>query len=543
MIDYSQIPGTIPLVDSSKQDVVLHPTPSNHPDDPLNWTHRRKLLSMFCMFMYTVGVAVPSASIYSVLTPISHNTGLPLATLNQGTGYMFLFFGLGCIISQPLSQQFGKRPVYLVSILGTALIQLWAPNVTSSGQWLGSKIVQGFLGASVESLGEVTVSDVWFEHERGRWIGVYGFALMFASNIAPVVAGFITQGMGWKWVFYWGVIFDGLCFVFLFFFFEETNFNRSEHMASVETADTLDTSDSSTDAKRLYEKPDIKQFQGEEKNISFNDNSGDMESNARGAIYEKKTFVQKLALWDKPKPMMLWTMIKRPFIIFVRFPVIVFSGFLCGTGLICFNICNATTSYVLSNPPYNFKASMVGLCYISPCVIVFIASFYGGYISDKLRMRLAKKHGGISEPEDRLWVLLAYLVLCPPALILWGVGAAEGIHWFPIVLGMGLVKGLGTLTSICALNYAVDSYREIASDSMVVVILIRNLMSFGLSYGITPWFKNEGLKKCFGEAAGVAFGCCVTFLIFVKWGKQMRNSTKHVYWDFVQQSIDNGISH
>lgn len=222
-LDYNSTPGTIPLVDSSQSDIVLHPTPSCHPDDPLNWSHRRKLLSMLCMVTYTVAVAVPSASIYSVLTPISHSTGLPLATLNQGTGYMFLFFGLGCIISQPLSQQFGKRPVYLVSVLGTALIQLWAPNVTSSGQWIGSKIVQGFLGASVESLGECTVADVWFEHERGRWMGVYGFALMFASNIAPVVAGFITQGMDWKWVLYWGVIFDGVAFVFLFFFFEETN--------------------------------------------------------------------------------------------------------------------------------------------------------------------------------------------------------------------------------------------------------------------------------------------------------------------------------
>ncbi|QNP97261.1 YALIA101S01e15324g1_1 [Yarrowia lipolytica] len=547
MLDYEAIPGTIPLVDSSQSDIVLHPTPSCHPDDPLNWSYRRKLLSMFCMVTYTVAVAVPSASIYSVLTPISHSTGLPLATLNQGTGYMFLFFGLGCIISQPLSQQFGKRPVYLVSVLGTALIQLWAPNVTSSGQWIGSKIVQGFLGASVESLGEVTVADVWFEHERGRWMGVYGFALMFASNIAPVVAGFITQGMNWKWVLYWGVIFDGVAFVFLFFFFEETNFPRAKYMPSVE--ETSETEQASfTEKSPAYDDENEPTFENDSHSSMPRDSDKprdmDLENTApSGIVYEKKTFVQKLALLDEPKPMMLWTMIKRPFIIFVRFPVIVYSGFLCGTGLICFNICNATTSYVLSNPPYNFKASMVGLCYISPCVIVFLASFYGGYMSDLLRMKLAKRNGGISEPEHRLWVLLAYLILCPPALILWGIGAAEGIHWFPIVLGMGLVKGLGTLTSICALNYAVDSYREIASDSMVVVILIRNLMSFGLSYGITPWFMNEGLKKCFGEAAGVSFGCCVTMFIFIKWGKQMRNSSKKIYWRFVQESIDNGVSH
>ncbi|AOW06452.1 YALI0F00726p [Yarrowia lipolytica CLIB122] len=123
MLDYEAIPGTISFVDSSQSDIVLHPTPSCHPDHPLNRSYRRKL-RMFSMVTYTVAVTVPSASIYSVLTSISHSTGLPLATLNQGTSYMFLLFDLGCSISQPLSHQFGKRPVHLVAVLGTALIQL-----------------------------------------------------------------------------------------------------------------------------------------------------------------------------------------------------------------------------------------------------------------------------------------------------------------------------------------------------------------------------------------------------------------------------------
>lgn len=82
----------------------------------------------------------------------------------------------------------------------------------------------------METMCEITISDVFFEHERGRWVGVYAFALMFSSYIAPLVAGFIAEGMNWKWVFYWGSIFNGVCLVFLFFFFEETNYVR-EHVA------------------------------------------------------------------------------------------------------------------------------------------------------------------------------------------------------------------------------------------------------------------------------------------------------------------------
>lgn len=63
MVDYDHIedtPGTVHLVDAQgnmrsqhargvERDIVLVPAPSLHPDDPLNWAPRRKMLSAFCM--------------------------------------------------------------------------------------------------------------------------------------------------------------------------------------------------------------------------------------------------------------------------------------------------------------------------------------------------------------------------------------------------------------------------------------------------------------------------------------------------------------
>jgi len=103
-LDEAAIPGTVHLVDlegtirakhasgTQLKDVVLVPAPSADPDDPLNWSPRRKLLSITSLSMYTLMVGIASAAIYSVLEPISEDTGLTLADLNAGTGYMFLFF-------------------------------------------------------------------------------------------------------------------------------------------------------------------------------------------------------------------------------------------------------------------------------------------------------------------------------------------------------------------------------------------------------------------------------------------------------------------
>jgi MFS family permease len=94
------------------------------------------------MCVYTLMVGIASAAIYSVLVPISEATNLTLDDLNAGTGYMFLAFGWGCLFWQPLALQYGKRPVYLISILATMAIQVWAPFTTSNGQWIANKILR-----------------------------------------------------------------------------------------------------------------------------------------------------------------------------------------------------------------------------------------------------------------------------------------------------------------------------------------------------------------------------------------------------------------
>lgn len=128
-LDTNVIPGTYQLVDlegtialkhaAGQRDIVLIPAPSADPEDPLNWSINRKRLSTASQSMYTLMVGIASAAIYSVLGPISADTGLTLADLNAGTGYMFLAFGWGCLVWQPLALQYGKRPVYLFSMLAT----------------------------------------------------------------------------------------------------------------------------------------------------------------------------------------------------------------------------------------------------------------------------------------------------------------------------------------------------------------------------------------------------------------------------------------
>jgi prolipoprotein diacylglyceryltransferase len=87
------------------------------------------------------------------------------------------------------------------------------------------------------------------------------------------------------------------------------------------------------------------------------------------------------------------------------------------------------------------------------------------------------------EPEHRLWLYSVLLVLTPAGLILWGVGAAHEIHWFGLVFAMGIMAATITIGCQLPVSYCIDSYKDLSGDAMVTVILIRNTMSFAVSYG------------------------------------------------------------
>lgn len=162
------------------------------PKYSLNWSPKRKLLSTVSLCVYTLMVGIASAAIYSVLEPIAAATDLTLSDLNAGTGYMFLAFGWGCLFWQPIALQYGKRPVYLFSMVATLGIMCWVPRATTNGQWIGSKLLQGFVGAPIESLCEISIADIYFAHDRGTYMGLYAFMLSGSNFVAPILAGFIN---------------------------------------------------------------------------------------------------------------------------------------------------------------------------------------------------------------------------------------------------------------------------------------------------------------------------------------------------------------
>ncbi|KAL1894173.1 hypothetical protein Sste5346_005959 [Sporothrix stenoceras] len=552
MIDKDAIPGTVYLVDihhnvaarhakgkGNEDDIVLIPTPSNDVNDPLNWSPRRKMMSTICLAVYVLFVGMASSVVYSVLVPLSEATNLSVADLNSGTGYFFLLCGWGLLFWQPFALQFGKRPVYLISCLGTVALVMWSPYASTNGQWVAKNVLGGFFAAPIEALPEISVTDVYFAHQRGTYMGIYALCLGVSSYLAPVVCGFINDGQGYQWVFYWFSIFLGAASIFLFLFMEETNYDRATVGVVEDAAASSAVLDGSADAADAEKGDAVK---GDAQAAASASDAGSAPGQTVPQQTTVKTFWQKLALRDKPRPNRFFHRVKQQ-LFFLTWPVVFYAGFSYGSYLIWFTVMNATASLILGAAPYNFSAAMVGVSYVAPLIGTIVGAAFTGRFSDWLTIRLARRNGGVMEPEQRLWLFGVTTIIIPVSLILWGVGAAHEVHWFGLVWAMGMLSFANTCGITLSVNYLIDSYKEMSADGMATVIIIRNTMSFAIGYGITPWLDNLGLQNTFISASMIGLAASAVFVIILVFGKRLRTRSRAAYWALVEDNLAKGMAH
>ncbi len=91
-----------------------------------------------------------------------------------------------------LSDRIGRRPVLLVSIIGTSigfLIMGWAPTL----QWLFvARIIDGVTGGNI-STAQAYIADITLPHERSKGMGLIGAAFGLGFVLGPALGGILSH--------------------------------------------------------------------------------------------------------------------------------------------------------------------------------------------------------------------------------------------------------------------------------------------------------------------------------------------------------------
>ena len=130
----------------------------------------------------------------------AYHVSVPKVALT--TGFYMMGLGIGSVIASPTAILFGKRPVYLVSVILFIISSVWCALSPNYASLVVARIFMGLAVSPVECLPSATIAEIFFLHQRAYRLGVYTLLLLGGKNIVPLVSAAIIQSLGWRWVFW-----------------------------------------------------------------------------------------------------------------------------------------------------------------------------------------------------------------------------------------------------------------------------------------------------------------------------------------------------
>ncbi len=113
---------------------------------------------------------------------------------------------LAATVSTPLWGKFGdlygRKRMFQLAIVIFLVASALAGLSQSMAQLIAFRFLQGIGGGALIVLAQAIIADVVSPRQRGRYQGYFG-ALFGASSVAgPLLGGFFTDHLSWRWVFY-----------------------------------------------------------------------------------------------------------------------------------------------------------------------------------------------------------------------------------------------------------------------------------------------------------------------------------------------------
>jgi EmrB/QacA subfamily drug resistance transporter len=101
-----------------------------------------------------------------------------------------------------LSDLFGRRRILVIGIAVFLLGSLLCGVSRSPVQLILSRAVQGLGTAALFTSAFAVIADLFAPAERGKYQGLLSAVFALSSVVGPLIGGFITDVLGWHWVFF-----------------------------------------------------------------------------------------------------------------------------------------------------------------------------------------------------------------------------------------------------------------------------------------------------------------------------------------------------
>lgn len=307
-----------------------------------------------------------------------------------------LGFAVGPLAIAPLSETYGRQPVYLISMFLFVLCTVACALSTNLGMLLAFRFLAGCAGSTPVTIGGATIGDMFPKEKRGAAMAVWGMGAQLGPMLGPIIGGFLAQAKGWRWAFWLQTIVAGAVLL------SGTVFLRESYPVVLLEKKT----------QRLVRET------GDHSLVSS------MHDPTPARELAKRTLV-------RPVKMLLYS----PIILVLSIYLSVLFGYL---------YLFLTTFPMVFQEQYQFSVGISGLTYIGLGIGSFTGLIIAGKSSDIFYRRLTAQNNDSSKPEFRIPPLFLTSPLVAIAFFWYGWSAEAETHWIVPILGTALF-GMGMM--------------------------------------------------------------------------------------------------
>ncbi|OQE32005.1 hypothetical protein PENSTE_c001G00580 [Penicillium steckii] len=423
-----------------------------------------------------------ASSIYTTTYPqMNSEFNVPSLIAILGLSSFVLGLGLGPLLTSPLSEWYGRRPIY---VFAWSLFVIWNV-VTAVAQNIQTVIVSrfftGFAGGTFLSVSGGTVSDVFLRSQIQLPMTLVSSAPFIGPCLGPLLGGFISYNTKWRWNYYFIIIWSGILLVSIVAFVPET-----------------------FPPVRLRDKA-----------VSLRNSTGDDRYRAPS---------EKL---QSSRTKALGYALLRPFQLLFFEPMClaldIYAAILLGILYLFFQAIP-----LMFETTYNWKMWQGGLPFVG-----IIAGMIVGAMSAPLWARLkqrliepGEKQSGDIAPEYSLIPAIPGGVLIPIGLFWFGWSLSSNVHWIVPIIGSSFF-GCGVLLAYTGIfTFLVDAYPQYAASALAGNGAVRS--SFAAAF---PLFGLQMYSKLGYHWATSLLAFLTIFMmpfpwIFFKYGKLLRAKSR-----------------
>ncbi|KAK5049853.1 hypothetical protein LTR84_003971 [Exophiala bonariae] len=406
------------------------------PGDPLNphnWETWRRWMFLSIVAVSTLAVSFCTSAYLSALPQLREHFQVSDLVITLGLSLFILGFALGPLAWGPLSEEYGRQPLYFLTCAVLTVMNIGVASANSMPTLIVLRFFAGAFGASPLANSGGVIADMFVSEQRGVGIAAWSACAFIGPAVGPIVANFVAVAAGWRWVMWTMTLFAGTFWIVGALVIPETYApvilrRRSQKLT------------------KLTGKLHI-------------------------SIYESKS-EHRATTTEKIRKVLF-----RPWKLLIYEPIVLLIS-------VYMAILYATLFMMLGAFPIVFAETrhwaqgVSGLPFIGICVGMISGALHTIY-DNKRYLRDIEKPENLT-PEARLPPALLGAVITPIGMFLFAWTNFPSIHWIVCIIGIVIYCHGSVLVFLSGMNYLLDSYTIYAASCLAANALLRAILAAAL---------------------------------------------------------------